>query len=386
MEVSFMASRTKLLNLLILLFSFFPGIINASQDDSVILYTPYKKISVPPGQTVSYSIDLINNGKDVVDADLVLSGLPASWTYSVKSGEYTVKQLSVLPGDRKSINLTVIVPLRVNKGNYPFKISAGDAIVLPLTINVSEQGVFKTEFTTSQANMQGKAGATFTFQAQLKNYNGDKQLYALMADAPRGWNVTFKNNYQAVTSVEINANSSADLQIEVIAPSLIEAGTYRIPLRATANASNEDLTLEVVITGFYSMQLTTPTGLLSTDLTANDQKRIDFVVQNTGSAELQNIQLSAAAPANWEVTFDPKKIDRVPVGQSFPATLVIKAAKEAIAGDYVTNIEAKSPEISSSASFRVSVKTAMIWGWLGIFIIAVAIGSIYYLFRTYGRR
>jgi uncharacterized membrane protein len=386
MEVSFMANRTNLLNLLILFFAFFPGMLDASPNDSVILYTPYKKISVPPGQTVSYSIDLINNSKDVVDADLLLSGLPGKWDYTIKSGEYSVKQLSVLPGDRKSINLTVIVPLKVNKGNYPFKITAGDLTVLPLTINVSEQGVFKTEFTAIQANMQGKAGATFTFQAQLKNFNGEKQLYALMADAPRGWTVTFKNNYQSVTSVEINANSTADLQIEVVAPGMIEAGTYRIPLRATANDSNEDLALEVVITGFYSMQLTTPSGLLSTNLTANDQKRIDFMVQNTGSAELQNVQLSAAAPANWEVSFDPKKIDRVSVGQSIPATLVIKAAKEAIAGDYVTNIEAKSPEVSSTASFRVSVKTAMIWGWLGIFVIAVALGSIYYLFRTYGRR
>jgi uncharacterized membrane protein len=386
MEVSFMANRTNLLNLLILFFAFFPGMLDASPNDSVILYTPYKKISVPPGQTVSYSIDLINNSKDVVDADLLLSGLPGKWDYTIKSGEYSVKQLSVLPGDRKSINLTVIVPLKVNKGNYPFKITAGDLTVLPLTINVSEQGVFKTEFTAIQANMQGKAGATFTFQAQLKNFNGEKQLYALMADAPRGWTVTFKNNYQSVTSVEINANSTADLQIEVVAPGMIEAGTYRIPLRATANDSNEDIALEVVITGFYSMQLTTPSGLLSTNLTANDQKRIDFMVQNTGSAELQNVQLSAAAPANWEVSFDPKKIDRVSVGQSIPATLVIKAAKEAIAGDYVTNIEAKSPEVSSTASFRVSVKTAMIWGWLGIFVIAVALGSIYYLFRTYGRR
>jgi uncharacterized membrane protein len=358
----------------------------AADKDSVILYTPYTKVSVPPGQTVTYSIDMINNTKDVVEAELLLSGLPSRWVYTLKSGEYTVKEMAVLPGDRRNVTLTVIVPLKVNKGNYSFKVTAGSLTVLPLAINVSEQGVFKTEFTTNQANMQGKAGSTFTFQTQLKNYNGDKQQYALISNPPAGWQVTFKNAYQSCTSVDIAANSTSDITVEVVAPGMLQAGTYKIPLRAMTNETSQDLTVEVVITGFYAMQLSTPTGLLSTDITANDQKRIQFYVQNTGSAELKDVELDVSAPAKWEATFDPKKIDRVPVGQSVPATLIIRAAKEAVAGDYVANIQAKSAEISSTATYRISVKTALVWGWLGIFIIAVAFGSIYYLFRTYGRR
>jgi uncharacterized membrane protein len=381
-----MVTRPILLNLLILFSTLFNCGARAADKDSVILYTPYTKVSVPPGQTVTYSIDLINNTKDVIDAEILLSGLPSRWVYTLKSGEYTIKQMSVLPGDRRNVTLTVIVPLKVNKGNYPFKVTAGSLTVLPLAINVSEQGVFKTEFTVSQANMQGKAGSTFTFQTQLKNYNADKQQYALITNPPAGWQVTFKNSYQSCTSVDIAANSTADIVVEVVAPAMIQAGTYKIPLRAMTNETSQDLTVEVVITGFYAMQLSTPTGLLSTDITANDQKRIEFYVQNTGSAELQNVELNVSAPAKWEATFDPKKIDRVPVGKSVPATLIIKAAKEAVAGDYVTHIEAKAAETTSDATFRISVKTAMIWGWLGIFIIAAAFGSIYYLFRTYGRR
>jgi uncharacterized membrane protein len=43
-------------------------------------------------------------------------------------------------------------------------------------------------------------------------------------------------------------------------------------------------------------------------------------------------------------------------------------------------------ETSSKATFRVIVKTPMIWGWLGIFIIVGALGLVFYLFRKYGRR
>ena len=64
----------------------------------------------------------------------------------------------------------------------------------------------------------------------------------------------------------------------------------------------------------------------------------------------------------------------------------IQVDKEAITGDYVTNLTAKTPEVSSRASFRISVKTPMLWGWIGIVIILAAAGTVYYLFRKYGRR
>ena len=64
----------------------------------------------------------------------------------------------------------------------------------------------------------------------------------------------------------------------------------------------------------------------------------------------------------------------------------IHADKNAIAGDYVTRLEASTPETSAEASFRVTVKTPLLWGWVGILIIMAALGSVYSLFRKYGRR
>jgi uncharacterized membrane protein len=356
------------------------------ESDSIILYTPYAKIAVPPGQSIDYSIDLINKGSGVINVDVSLKGLPGSWIYSMKAGGFNIRELSVLPNEKKTINLKVDVPMRVNKGSYHFQIKAGTLSALPLTITVSEQGDFKTEFTTDQANMQGNNTATFTFQAVLKNRTADQQLYALMTNPPRGWNIVFKYLNKQVTSVEINANSNANITIEADPPDMVEAGTYKIPVRAATNSSSADLGLEVVITGSYGIELTTPTGLLSSSITAGDQKRIALVVKNTGSAELKNIQLSGSAPRDWEVVFDPKKIEKVGAGETAPVFVSIKASKKAIAGDYSTNIEAKTQEVSSKASFRISVKTPMIWGWVGVLIIFVALGSVYYLFRKYGRR
>jgi uncharacterized membrane protein len=220
----------------------------------------------------------------------------------------------------------------------------------------------------------------------LRNSTDEKQLYAIMGDTPPGWNVIFRYSGRQVTSVEVNENSTASINIEIHPPETIEEGTYRIPIHAVTNSSAADLLLEAVIKGSFAMELTTPTGLLSTGITSGDQKRLELVVRNTGSADLNGIQLTASSPNNWEVTFDPKKIDMIKPGKTGQVVAIVKPAKNAIAGDYITNIEARTPEISAKAQFRISVKTSMLWGWVGILIIIGALGSVYYLFRKYGRR
>lgn len=104
----------------------------------------------------------------------------------LKSDNWNINQISVLPGEKKSLSLSVDVPLNVNKGSYRFRVVAGEFDVLTLVVNVTERGTFKTEFTTEQSNMQGQANSSFTFRTDLKNLTADTQLYSLRADAPRG--------------------------------------------------------------------------------------------------------------------------------------------------------------------------------------------------------
>jgi uncharacterized membrane protein len=354
--------------------------------NGVTLYTPYTKISVRPGESIDYTIDVINNTGELQNVAISLAGLQKDWDYILKSGGWNIRQISVLPNEKKTLSLKVEVPLKVNKGNYRFKVLAGGFGSLPLVVEVSEQGTFKTEFTTSQSNMEGHANVTYTFKASLKNRTADKQLYALLANAPRGWDVTFKADFKQVTSVDIEANSAKDITIEIKPPERIEAGKYKIPVGAATNETSANLDLEVAITGSYDLELTTPRGLLSTNITAGHEKRIELVVRNTGSSALTDIKLNYSAPLNWDVVFDPKSIDQLEPGKDALVYATIKADSKAIAGDYVTNIEVKTPEASSKASFRISVKTPMLWGWVGILIILGAMGGVYFLFRKFGRR
>ncbi|MBN2611897.1 MAG: hypothetical protein JXB00_10110 [Bacteroidales bacterium] len=354
--------------------------------DGISLYTPYTKISVPPGQSIDYTIDVKNNGSTTKNVSVSISGMPKGWTYTLKSGGWDVQQIAILPGDKKIFSLKVEVPLKVNKGNHVFRVVAGGYDVLPLTVNVSEQGTFKTEFTSEQANMQGHAKSNFSFTTKLKNFTGEKQTYSLWADAPQGWEVIFKPNYKQATAVEIDANGTVNISVDVKPPYNVQAGTYRIPVQAVNNVTSASLVLEVVIKGSYSSELTTPNGLLSARITAGREKRIELVVVNTGSSDLKNVVLGSSKPKNWDVVFKPDTLKHIIPGASAQAVATVKADDKAIPGDYVITISAQNPETSSRASFRMMVKTPLLWGWVGILLIISVIGVIYYLFRKYGRR
>jgi uncharacterized membrane protein len=86
------------------------------------------------------------------------------------------------------------------------------------------------------------------------------------------------------------------------------------------------------------------------------------------------------------VTFDPPTVDKLAPGETKSVIATIDSANSAIAGDYVVSMSASSPEAGSDAQFRVSVKTSVLWSWIGVLIIAGVAGGIYYLFRKYGRR
>lgn len=246
--------------------------LKADEADSVKLFTPYPRVSVSPGESLDYTITVINNSSEIKTIDVSVTGIPKSWNYTLKSGTWNVKQISVMPKEKQLISLRIDVPYNVNKGIYRFNFIASGYGTLPIEVIVTQQGSFNSEFTTDQNNLQGTPSSSFTFNATLRNRTTEKQLYAFSAYAPRGWIVTFRANYQAVTSVNVEPNANQSVTIEVKPPERVEAGKYKIPVTASTGNSSASLELEVVITGTYGIEVSTPTGLLSTKMTAGEEK------------------------------------------------------------------------------------------------------------------
>lgn len=354
------------------------------------LFTPYTGLSVTPGESLTYNVDVMNDGNSVQNVTFDVNDLPEEWSHSIKASGNSVKQLSIKPNAEEQLTLEINVPLQIEKGDYRFELIANGSddarSSLPFLVTVSEEGTFKTELTTDQPNMEGHADSNFSYTTQLRNHTAEKQRYALQAQAPEGWNVQFKSEGNNVTSVEIEPNESKDIQVDVTPAETVTADTYKIPIVASSGGTSAELELEAVITGKYGIELSTPDGKVSTDVTAGRDRTVELVVKNNGSADLQDIKLSASTPPNWESSFDHDKIPTLAAGESQTIKATISASDDAIAGDYVTTFTAKTAEVSSESQFRISVKTSTLWGFVGVAIILIVASGLYYIVRKYGRR
>jgi len=357
---------------------------------NVSLYTPYTGITATPGETISYSVDVINNESSIRTVTFDVEGLPEGWTHSLTANGSPIKQLTVRGNNEQQINLEVTVPLEIDQADYRFTLAAkdenGTTSELPFLVTLAEKGTFKTELTVDQPNLQGQTNSSFSYSATLRNRTAEKQTYALTAKAPEGWGVQFKSGGDNVTSVAVEANSEAAITIDVTPPEKASADTYKIEMLAAGKGTSAKTNLEAVITGSYDLAVTTPTGKLSTDLQSGSEKTLDLVVENTGTAPLTNVKLSATAPPDWEAKFEPSTIPELAAGEKATVKASIKASDEAIAGDYVTTFTASANETSSEGQFRISVETSTLWGVIGVIIILAVIAGFYYVVKKYGRR
>jgi uncharacterized membrane protein len=365
-------------------------------DNGINLYTPYISRSVTPGQSLNYDIEIINNTSSIQNISLDLVSLPNSWNPTFIAGTNTIQQIAVKPREldpenpSKTVELNLDVPLRIKKGVYRFRVVAntdsGLEHELPLVIRVTEQGTFQTELQVDQANMEGYADSNFNYSFTLNNQTAQEQNYALRSEAPRGWDVRFRSSGKYVTSVSLASNESKDIRVEVKPAPKTAADTANIAIEARSGNTSAQATLEAVIKGKYGLDLTTPTGRRSTDVTAGGAQMVPLSVTNSVTVPVRDIELSSSAPTGWNVKFDSEEISMIEPGESQTVNATIKASSKAIAGDYRLNITADTPDASSEAGFRVTVNQSVTWGSIGILIILIVIGGISYLFKTYGRR
>jgi len=373
---------------LVLTLSFFAGLSPALAN--VSLYTPYTGLTATPGETINYQIDVINSESSIRNVSFDVNGLPKGWKQVISANGKEIKELSVRGNSEQQIDLEVTVPLEIEQDDYRFTLVAkdqdGTTSTLPFVVTLSEKGTFETELTVDQPNLQGQTDSSFSYSATLRNRTAEKQTYALTAKVPQGWGAQFQSGSDNVTSVTVEPNSEASVTINVTPPEKASADTYKMEIAAAGSGTSAKAELEAVITGAYDMVVTTPQGNLSTDLHAGREKTIDLVIENTGTAPLTNIKLSAAAPPNWETKFEPSTIAELKAGEKATVKASITSSDDAIAGDYVTTFSASAEEASSEAQFRMSVETSTLWGLIGVVIILAVVGGFYYVIKKYGRR
>jgi len=364
----------------------------AAASAQITLWTQYPSVTVNAGDRVTFPLWIKNSSSASRTVQLEVVEVPDGWETVLRGSGRLVNAAYVEGSDSVSVDLQVNVPAGTAPGDYGITVRASGADVaseLDLTVRVAEGGTGVSELDVEYPVLQGSAGARFDFRLTLRNDGPERQLYALSAEVPQGWQVTFKptSSSQQVTSLPVDGGSSERFDVQIQTPSRAEAGQYLIPVRAEAPGAALETELQVVITGSYEIRVAPADERFSFRAQAGRATEVPLVVFNDGTAPLEGVTLSASAPAEWTVEFEPESIDQIPPGEYREVTARVTPKAQALAGDYMVTVTGSARQASSDrAEFRVSVTTSTLWGWVGLALVAAAVAGTFGVFQKYGRR
>ena len=353
--------------------------------------TQFPGVVVAPGNKVSFDLEVSSVRR--ADIDLTLAGVPTGWTASLLGGGFVVDSVAVGPGANGEVRLDVTVPADAAAGSSTIRVQArggGAEDTLPVSIRVNAEAAGTLTLTTNTPELTGASDKEFKFDLQLKNDTAQDVTVSASATGPSGWTIdTALVGATDAASTVVETGATQNISVTVTPAEGTAAETYPIQVTATAGERTVQADLAIAVTGTYSMTLSTPGDVLSSRGSAGSATTQEFEITNTGTAPLTNVVLEGDPPTGWEVTINPEGgLPSIEPNATGRMTATITPSGQAVAGDYVVNFTSKATEneAGETAQIRFTVETSPIWAIIGIGLIVLILGGLFYVFRTYGRR
>lgn len=348
-------------------------------------------------------VDLVLKNKGTRDETVFLeiTEKPEGWQASFTSYGKTVGGVFVEADSKKTVTFEAEetdADNRLTPGTYRFGVVARSpdgtmrrSASLALTVVAAEEKKKQEKavtLSTAYPVLRGPSDSTFEFSINVTNESEEDGLFNLQAEAPRRWETTFKPAYEdkQISSLNIKANQSKSVKIEVTPPGNAPTGQYPIKVRVWKGESEATTTLKVELTGTYGLSCNTPSGLLSAEAERGGKAVMSVLVRNTGSAVQDEISFLSFKPENWEMQFKPEKVTNLEPGATKQVEVSILPPEDALVGDYSVAVKAQGERASDRLEFRITVKASAAWGWIGVGIIILVIIGLAVTFKTLGRR
>lgn len=365
---------------------------------SIAMAPEYPGVIVPPGEEVQMDLILYNRGKSDENIDVELTSIPTGWKAKVKTYRFVVTGAYVKNGETSRLTFFAEPERKdIAPGTYVFKVRAQtqDRVLRSeqkITVTVSEEAEKEQEkaltLTTSYPVLRGPTGAVFEFSLEVDNKLDKDMVYNLISQGPENWEVNFKPAYEDkyISSLRLEKNQSKSVAVEVKPPRLAEAGEYPIKVRVGSGDAKAESQLTVILTGTYTLEAGTPSGILSLEARQGKPANMSIYVKNTGSAANHDIKFLSVKPENWKVSFEPERIELLKPDELKQVEVTITPAEEALVGDYSVGISVDGEKASKAMELRTTVRASTAWGWIGIGIIVGVIVGLGGLFTWLGRR
>ena len=372
-------------------------------DRSITMAAQYTGIRVPRGKGIRTDIVFINSGRRGEHVSVWVSRTPQGWDTHIATDQFEVTGIYVPAQTEKTLTFLAVPDEGVGPGKYQFRIAARTkdgrfSMEESVTVEVNPEKTLKestgnVKLTAYYPVMKGPVTGEYVFSVVVKSELNRDAVFRLFTAAPEGWTVSFKPAYESklkslyISSLEIDANQSKVLDVEVKPALSAVAGEYPLRVRVSTEGAEAETELKLILIGTYALKLGTPSGLLSLDARPGESSNVSLYVKNTGTIVNRDISFTVFKPENWKITFKPERIDMIEPNDIKQVEAIITPYEEALVGDYSLKVQAKGAEGSEEAvEFRVTVKASKVWGWAGIGIIALVIIGLVLTFRFLGRR
>lgn len=353
-------------------------------------------VIIEKGGKVSLDLKVTNKGKTAQPVDLRVASAPPGWTVGFRSRfpAYELSQVYLPADDFVTLEFYAEPPQDVPESTYKFTLEArpadGSVLPLPITVGVRQKAgaVTGVKLAAREPTLSGPSDRSFEFRLDLTNGTPEDRSFDLTATVPQGWSVNFKPEFESktISTISLKKDETKGIIAEVTSPYRVAPDKYPAKVGVRSGNQSAEQELEVAVTGTYTLSLGTSTGLLNTKAIAGRPSPFTMSVQNQGTDMLKSINLSPSKPAEWQVNFDPDRIEQLQAGESRDVNVEIIPVEKAIPGDYMITIFASSDKASKQMDIRTTVSTPTTWGLVGVIIVVVVIGAVVGLFVRLGRR
>jgi uncharacterized membrane protein len=377
-------------------------------DREIVAAFEYPGKVIEETDRVSLELIIKNNGRKDETVVLTVEGKPANWDAKIEKYGNVITGVFVPSGEQKTLTFSADEQDKkdgkLTQGEYSFQVKASTAdgkiaTTAAAKITVAEKGKKgageeekqkPVRMTTSYPVLRGASDSEFEFSVDIHNDTEKDGMFSLRAEKPKGWEVSFKPAYENkyIGSLQIKSNLSQSVDVKVTPAPRAEVGEHKMQVFAESPQGDAEIELKVILTGTHKITCRTLKGILSLTAQKGKTANISMYVINEGSAPQKGISFTSFKPENWEVKFDPEKMEVLEPGDMNmkQVEVTITPANEALVGDYSIAASAQGENASDDIEFRVTVRAASTWGWIGVGIIIAVIVGMSITFRRLGRR
>lgn len=363
----------------------------------VKLTTPFPSIEMKGGNPASIDIKAKNLTDSCKNISLKLRA-PPTWTVSLTKSGLRIKSIYLPPERERKFTLNLSPPIGEKAGTHEITIEAigqnGNTLdSLQVLVDITPSRFSEIEVKPRSPNLDGALGESVRYFIDITNRGEEKTINYKVKGNPGGWNIKIQSAHESktVTSQTYKEGEQKTVQVNVQVPKTAEVGEYSLTFTATSRTWQTSKKLSLSIPATYKLSLFTQSGRLNKKITRGKIGTVQLVISNRGTGTLHNINLGYGylPSGGWRVNFEKNPIETLKPDSSKTVKMEVNPPSDAIAGDYSFPVEAtaKAPyERYDSFDLRVTVSPGTGWGFIGIGILGLLLGGLFFTFWYLGRR